>query len=358
MIKKRQLSNNNFTEFLLYSTPDGKVKFEVYLKDETVWLTQTKLAELFDVNRPAITKHLINIFKTNELVENSVSSILEHTAVDGKKYQTKYYNLDAIIAVGYRVNSRRATQFRIWATERLKEYIVKGFTMDDERLKDPAHIFGKDYFEEQLARIRNIRSSERRLYQKITDIYSQCSADYNPDMKITTEFFATVQNKLHYAITGKTAAEIVFERVSNSKPNLGLTSWKNGPSGQIRETDVIIAKNFLNETELDNLNRIVTMYLDYADMQAKNHKVMYMKDWVKKLNAFLAFNEEEILHDNGKVSHEVAAELALGEYKKYLANEDKNYISDFDREVSKMPTSSQRLPYSTQKKKQSTPRSR
>ena len=328
--------NNSFTEFLLYTTPNGKVKVEIFLHDENIWLTQDKIALLFGVQRPAITKHLKNNFESEELAENSVSSILEHTANDGKTYSTKFYNLDAVLSVGYRVNSSQATQFRIWATERLKEYIIKGFTMDDERLKNPNTIFGKDYFEEQLARIRDIRSSERRMYQKITDIYAQCSADYNPNEIITKQFFATVQNKLHFAITGKTAAEIVRERVDSSKPHMGLTVWKNSPKGAIRESDVVIAKNYLNEGELDHLNRIVTMYLDFAEMQAKRGILMRMKDWIAKLNAFLKFNERDILGNAGKISHEVAETLALNEFEKYRREQDKNYISDFDREVKKM----------------------
>ena len=326
-------SQNSFTEFLLYTAPDGKVKVEVFLKDENIWLTQEKIATLFGVQRPAITKHLKNIFESGELQENSVSSILEHTAEDGKKYSTKFYNLDAIISIGYRVNSAQATHFRIWATERLKEYIIKGFSMDDERLKNPDNIFGQDYFEEQLARIRNIRSSERRLYQKITDIYAQCSADYSPTNDVTKQFFATVQNKLHFAISGKTAAEIISERVNSKKPNMGLTTWKYAPKGKIRETDVAIAKNYLAEDELDMLNRIVTMYLDYAEMQAGKGVVMYMKDWVEKLNAFLKFNEREILDDAGKISHEVSKTLALKEYEAYRKVQDKKYISDFDKTV-------------------------
>ncbi|PIU27852.1 virulence RhuM family protein [Candidatus Aquicultor secundus] len=285
MKKNKQIARqNSFTEFLLYTTPNGKVKVEIFLRDENIWLTQDKIALLFGVQRPAITKHLKNIFECGELHENSVSSILEHTAEDGKKYPTKFYSLDAIISVGYRVNSSQATHFRIWATERLKEYIIKGFTMDDERLKNPNNIFGKDYFEEQLARIRDIRSSERRFYQKITDIYAQCSADYNPNEEITKQFFATVQNKLHWAISDQTAAEIIYQRVGSEKPNMGLTTWKNAPKGTIRKTDVSIAKNYLNEKELDGLNRIVTMYLDYAEVQAQKGVVMYMKDWVGKLD--------------------------------------------------------------------------
>ena len=336
MKKNDIIKQNSFTEFLLYTTPSGKVEVEIFLHNENIWLTQDKISLLFGVQRPAITKHLKNIFESGELNENSVSSILEHTADDGKAYKTKFYNLDAILSVGYRVNSKQATQFRIWATERLKEYIIKGFTMNDEKLKDPHNIFGRDYFEEQLARIRNIRSSERRLYQKITDIYAECSIDYNPNEEITKQFFATVQNKLHFAISGQTAAEIIHTRVGSAKPNMGLTAWKNSPKGAIRITDVAIAKNYLDEGELDGLNRIVTMYLDYAEMQAQKGIAMKMKDWVEKLDAFLRFNEREILTDNGKISHEVAIALAENEYAKYRAIQDRNYISDFDREVKKI----------------------
>ena len=338
MKKKNQqiIPNNSFTEFLLYITPNGKIKVETFLKDENIWLTQDKIALLFGVQRPAITKHLKNIFDNRELQENSVSSILELTAEDGKKYKTKFYNLDAIISVGYRVNSTQATHFRIWATERLKEYIIKGFTMDDERLKNPNNIFGQDYFEEQLARIRNIRSSERRFYQKITDIYAQCSADYDPNEKITKQFFATVQNKLHFAISGKTAAEIIYQRAGSKKLNMGLTTWKNAPKGEIRKTDISIAKNYLNEKELDGLNRIVTMYLDYAELQAEKGIIMHMKDWVKKLDSFLKFNEQDILCNSGKISNKVAVALAEKEYEKYIKEQDKNYISDFDKIVKKL----------------------
>jgi len=337
MKKKNQIiPNNSFTQFLLYTTPNGKVKIEIFLRDENIWLTQAKIAELFGVGIPAINKHLKNIFETDELQENSVISILETTASDGKTYKTHYYNLDAILSVGYRVNSVQATQFRIWATERLREYIIKGFTMDDERLKEPNNIFGKDYFEEQLSRIRDIRSSERRMYQKVTDIYAQCSADYDPDGEITKKFFTTVQNKLHFAITGQTAAEIIYSRVDSAKENIGLTVWKNAPKGRIREADVVVAKNYLQENELDHLNRIVSMYLDYAEMQAKRGIIMNMKDWVTRLDAFLKFNERDILSDTGKVSHEVAEALALKEYEKYRIEQDKNYVSDFDREVKKI----------------------
>ena len=281
---------NSFTEFLLYKTENGKIKVEVFLHNENIWLTQEKIASLFGVQRPAITKHLKNIFESGELDEKVVSSILEHTTMHGaivgktQNQPVKFYNLDAIISVGYRVNSAQATQFRIWATERLKEYIIKGFTMNDEKLKDPQNIFGKDYFEEQLARIRDIRSSERRFYQKVTDIYAQCSMDYNPNEEITKQFFATVQNKLHFAISGQTAAEIIHQRVGSAKPNMGLTNWKNSPQGAIRKTDVVIAKNYLDEKELDGLNRIVSMYLDYAETQAQKGIAMKMKDWKHSQN--------------------------------------------------------------------------
>jgi hypothetical protein len=337
MKKNKQIAKqNSFTEFLLYTTPNGKVKVEIFLRDENVWLTQAKIAELFDIDRSVITKHLKNIFESGELQEDSVCANFAHTAADGKTYQTKFYNLDAIISVGYRVNSRQATHFRIWATQVLKEYIIKGFAMDDERLKNPNNIFGKDYFEEQLARIRNIRSSERRFYQKITDIYAQCSADYDPNEAITKQFFATVQNKLHFAISGQTAPEIIAHRVDSKKPYIGLTSWKNSPKGEIRKTDVSIAKNYLDEKELNLLNRIVTMYLDYAEMQAQKGIVMYMKDWVAKLDAFLRFNEEDVLQDSGKVSHDIAVALAEKEYEKYRVVQDRMLESDFDREVKKL----------------------
>ena len=335
MAKKQTPAAEGFNEILLYTTPNGKVKVEIYLQNETIWLTQDKIAILFGVQRPAITKHLRNIFESGELSENSVSSILEHTAEDGKIYKTKFYNLDAVISVGYRVNSTQATHFRIWATALLKEYIIKGFVMDDERLKNPNNIFGKDYFEEQLARVRDIRSSERRFYQKITDIYSQCSADYNANTQITKDFFATVQNKLHWVITGQTAAELIAARADSTKENMGLTTWKNATKGSIRKTDVGVAKNYLNDKELDGLNRIVSMYLDYAENQAQKGTVMFMKDWVVKLDAFLQFNEEAVLKHQGKVSHEIALALAESEFEKYRLVQDKLIESDFDLEIRK-----------------------
>ncbi len=333
----------NKNQFLLYSTPEGDVRLEVLVQDETVWLTQQKIADLFGVDRSVVTKHLKNIFSSDELVENSVCAKIAHTATDGKTYPTKFYNLDAIISVGYRVNSRQASHFRIWATKILKEYIIKGFVMDDERLKNPNNIFGKDYFEEQLARIRDIRSSERRFYQKITDIYSQCSADYDVNDQTTNDFFATVQNKLHWAITGQTAAEIVASRVDSNKNNMGLTNWKNSPKGRIRKTDISIAKNYLNRDELDGLNRIVSMYLDYAENQARKGVVMYMKDWVQKLDAFLKFNEEALLKHKGKASHEVAKSLAEKKFEKYRIIQDRIFESDFDREIKKLEERNKKL---------------
>jgi len=326
-----EIVNEDIREIILYKTNDGTVKVEILLQNENLWLTQEKIAELFDVQRPAITKHLKNIFNDEELESEAVCSILEHTASDGKRYKTKFYNLDAIIAVGYRVNSKKATQFRIWATNILKEYIVKGFAMDDERLKTPNYTFGQDYFEEQLARIRDIRSSERRFYQKITDIYAQCSADYDVDSHLTKDFFSTIQNKLHFAIANETAAEIIYHRADSNKENMGLTSWKNAPEGKIRKPDVSVAKNYLREKEIDNLNRIVSVYLDFAELQARNRKIMYMNDWVKRLDAFLELSEYDILHNKGKISAALAKEFAESEYDKFYEKQLEEYQSDFDK---------------------------
>src|SRR3989338_8585209 len=317
---KKAITENTFTEFLLYTDPNGKVKVEIFLRDENIWLTQAKIAELFGVDVRTVNEHLQNVYASGELKEDATIRNFRIVQKEGNREVSRelnFYSLDAIISVGYRVNSATATRFRIWATERLREYIIKGFTMDDERLKIPNYIFGQDYFEEQLARIRDIRSSERRLYQKVTDIYAQCSADYSVDSDITKHFFATVQNKLHFAITGQTAAEIIHSRVDSTKKHLGLTSWKNSPKGAIRESDVVIAKNYLDEKELDYLNRIVTMYIDFAEMQAQRGIAMYMKDWVAKLDAFLQLNEKEILGNAGLVSNKVAEALALGEFEKY-----------------------------------------
>ena len=330
------------SQFLLYKTEKGDIKVDVMLQNETIWLPQIKIAELFEVQRPAITKHLNNIFESGELDEKVVCSILEITTQHGAiadKTQTKpikFYNLDAIIAVGYRVNSNRATQFRIWATAVLKEFIIKGYTMDVERLKNPQPIFGQDYFKEQLEKIRDIRSSERRFYQQITDIYAECSIDYDYDSEITKEFFATVQNKLHWAITKQTAAEIIVSRANHEKEKMGLTNWKNSPGGKIRKSDVSIAKNYLTADELKPLNRIVSMYLDYAEDQAEQGIAMTMKDWAEKLNAFLQFNQKDILQNVGKVTAAIAKEFAENEYEKYKTIQDKLFESDFDKEIKKL----------------------
>jgi len=308
---------HGFTEFLLYTTQNGKVKVEIFLHDGNIWLTQAKIAALFGVERSVVTKHLQNIYQEAELKKELTCAKIAQVQTEGARQvtrQVEFYSLDAILSVGYRVNSRQATLFRIWASERLKEYIIKGFTMDDERLKNPRNIFGKDYFEEQLARIRDIRSSERRFYQKVTDIYSQCSSDYEKDSETTRQFFATVQNKLHWAISRRTAAEIVVSRADGKKPNMGLTSWKNSPGGRIRRTDVSIAKNYLDEKELSLLNRIVSMYLDYAELQANNRIVMCMKDWAKKLDAFLRFNGREVLDNPGRVGADIARSFAEAEF--------------------------------------------
>jgi hypothetical protein len=329
--KNKKLPDNQIT---VYQTPDGKINIEVLYADENIWLPQKRIAELFDVDRTVVTKHLRNIFSSNELQEDSVCANFAHTAEDGKQYQTKYYSLEAIIAVGYRINSERGTQFRQWAISILREYIQKGFALDSDRFKYGSR-FSTRYFDDLLEEIRDIRSSERMLYQKITDIYAT-SIDYSPAAETTKRFFATVQNKLHYAITGKTAAEIIAERADSAKPNMGLTSWRKSPQGKIYPGDISIAKNYLNKNELNFLNRIVTMYLDFAEMQAVRNKPMHMKEWIDKLNAFLKFSEYEILTDSGKVGHEVALALAQKEYETFKKIQDKNYVSDFDKELKRI----------------------
>ncbi|MBU7577213.1 MAG: virulence RhuM family protein [Flavihumibacter sp.] len=325
-------------DIIFYNTPTGDVKIEVVFNDETFWLTQKRMAELFGVEVPAINKHLSNIYETGELDKAATISILETVQLEGSrmvKRKVEFYNLDAIIAVGYRVNSHQATQFRIWATKTLREFIIKGFVLDDERLKQGKR-FGKDYFDELLERIREIRASERRFYLKITDIYEQCSIDYNKDAEITQTFFKTVQNKLHWAITGKTAAELIADRADASQPNMGLTTWKNAPKGKVLKSDICTAKNYLQEKEIKELERIVTMYLDFAELQAERQIPMKMADWVTRLDAFLQFNEYQILKDAGKVSHEVAMKLAEKEYEKFRVVQDRNFESDFDREIKKI----------------------
>ena len=322
-------------EIILYTSPEGNKRVAVYYQGETVWLTQKQLADLFDVEIPTINYHLKEIFKSGELEENSVIRKFRITAEDGKDYLTNCYNLDAIISVGYRVNSEQATRFRIWATQTLREFIIKGFVLDDERLKQGKR-FGVDYFDELLERIREIRASERRFYQKITDIYQQCSIDYDKDAEVTLLFFKTVQNKLHWAITGKTAAEIIAERAKATKPHMGLTTWKNAPKGKIHKSDVSIAKNYLEENEIKGLERIVSMYLDYAENQAARQIPMKMTEWVKKLDAFLQFNEYDILNNAGRVSHEIAKTLAEQEYENFRVKQDRTFESDFDKEVKKL----------------------
>ena len=321
-------------QIVFYQSSDGSVNIEVLFAEENIWLTQKKMAELFGCSTDNISLHLKNIFSEGELEQNTVTEEYSATAVDGKKYKTKFYSLEAIIAVGYRVNSERGAQFRQWATGILKSYIHKGYALDSNRMKYGSR-FSARYFDELYKEIKDIRTSERRIYQKITDIYAT-AIDYSPQAYESKEFFATVQNKLHFAITGKTAAEIITNRVNSKKEKMGLTSWRRSPHGKIMPSDTVIAKNYLDGKELEHLNRIGNMYLDYAEMQAARGKAMRMKDWVKKLNAFLKFSEYEILTNAGKISHAVAEALALGEYEKYRVEQDKNYISDFDREVKKI----------------------
>jgi len=322
------------SDFILYTSNDGDVNVEVILKDETVWLTQKAMSGLFEVKVPAISKHLANIYETGELRKDSTISILETVQKEGNRKvrrEMEFYNLDAIIAVGYRVNSYQATQFRIWATKTLKEYIIKGFVMDDERLKQ-GKLFGKDYFEELLERIREIRASERRFYQKITDIYA-LAADYDKNSPITKEFFATVQNKLHWAITGKTAAEIIYDSADATKLHMGLTNWKHAQDGKIMKSDVSIAKNYLGEAHIKELNLIISAYLDLAENRAQRQILMKMQDWGQFLHSFLELSSYPILQDKGKVSALEAKLKAGQEYEEYRVIQDENYISDFDKEV-------------------------
>lgn len=329
-----ELSNNQ-SNFLFYTSSEGKVKIQVVLKNETVFMTQKAIAELFDVSIPTINEHLKNIFTSDELSKNSVIRKFRITASDGKNYNTQFYNLDAIISVGYRVNSKKATRFRQWATEVLHEYTIKGFAIDDERLKQGNQLFGKDYFDELIERIREIRASERRFYQKITDIYA-LSADYDKKSARTREFFATVQNKLHWAITGKTAAEIIYSSADATKLYMGLTSWKYAPDGKILKSDVTVAKNYLNSQHINELNRIVSAYLDLAENRAQRHIIMNMNDWIKFLHNFLELSNYPILKDKGKISALQAKIKAESEYDKYRVIQDNDYISDFDREIKRI----------------------
>ena len=329
--------NNNIvpqeSDFPLYTTPEGNVKIEVFFRNETVWLTQKRMADLFGVGIPAVNKHLANIFESGELSENAVISILEITAEDGKKYKTRFYNLDAIISVGYRVNSTQATHFRVWATQTLRQYIVKGFAIDDERLKQTKTLFGRDYFKELLERVRSIRASERRIYQQITDIFAECSIDYDPNSEITKNFYSMVQNKFHFAIAGQTAAEIVYTKADKTKPFMNLTTWKNAPKGRILKSDVVVAKNYLKEDQIKRLERTVSGFFDYIENIIENHKAMKMQDLAASVNKFLSFNEYRILDGKGRISHEKAEQKAIAEYNEF--NKTQKIESDFDREVMK-----------------------
>lgn len=328
------------SEILLYSDENGKEFVSVVFKDETFWLTQKAMAELFDVQTPAISKHLKNIFADGELEESMVVSKMEtttrHGAIQGKTQtnDTKFYNLDAIIAVGYRVNSKKATRFRQWATKTLKEYIQKGFVLNDELMKN-GRSFGKDYFDELLERIREIRASERRAYQKIADVFEQCSYDYDKNSETTKAFYAFVQNKLHYAVTGKTAAELISERATLDSPTMGLTTWKGAPDGKILKSDTLVAKNYLNEKELSRLNRLVTMFIDYAELMAEDEQLMSMQDWLNETDQFLTNNRRKVLDGKGHISREAAAKKVGAIYNEFRKKQDAEYISEFDRQTEK-----------------------
>lgn len=331
MSEKNLLIRNSTSEFLAFTAESGADSVEVLYAKENVWATQDMMATLYGIDRSGIAKHLKNLFDSGELNRDSVCAKFARTASDGKKYQTQFYSLEAIIAVGFRTDSQRAMQFRQWANRVLKLFSVRGYVLDRERMENGAFL-GEDYFEHLLEEIREIRASERRFYQKITDIYAT-SMDYNKDSPTTKRFFATVQNKLHFAIHGHTAAEIIMERANAEKEHMGLTSWKKAPDGKIMKSDVSVAKNYLSFSEMDELNRIVTLYLDYAELQARRRIPMTMEDWEKRLNAFLQFNERELLDNPGKVSAEVAKSFAESEYEKYRITQDRLYRSDFDKLV-------------------------
>jgi len=325
----KKLIRNSTAEFLIFTSQAGEDSIEVRVENETVWLTQKLIAELFGKGRSTITEHLRNIFAEAELIEDSVCREFRHTGSDEKMYNTKFYNLDAIISVGYRVNSKRATQFRQWATQVLREFAIKGYVLDNKRLENGSFL-GEDYFETLLAEIREIRLSERRFYQKITDIYAT-SLDYNKDSEETKSFFAKVQNKLHFGIHGRTATELIMQRADSEKKHMGLTSWGNAPDGKIVKTDVSIAKNYLNKNELESLGRIVNAYLDLAEGRAMRKIPMTMEDWSKRLDLFLEFDEREILKDAGKITAQIAKEFAESEFEKYRIVQDRLFKSDFDQ---------------------------
>ncbi len=323
--------NSEINKIILYTAPNGDIRVDVYIEDETVWLTQKSMAELFGVEVHTINYHLKEIFKSLELQEDSVIRKIRITAADGKNYNTNFYNLDAIISVGYRVNSSKATQFRIWATQTLKEYIIKGFVLDDNRLKQGKTLFGKDYFKELLLRIRSIRASERRIYQQITDIFAECSLDYDPNSEITRNFYAMVQNKFHFAITGKTAAEIIYQNADRTKEHMGLTTWKNAPDGRILKTDVIVAKNYLQENEIRQLERTVTGYFDYIEGLIERENTFTMTQLAESVGKFLTFNDYKVLEGKGKISKLQADKKAISEYSEF--NKTQKIISDFDKRI-------------------------
>lgn len=320
--------------FLMYRAAEDEVTVNALLKDDTIWLNQKGMAELFDCSSDNISLHLKNIFAEGELVKESVTEKISATASDGKNYMTQFYNLDAIISVGYRVNSRRATAFRIWATSVLREYMIKGFAMDDERLKQGQTLFEKDYFRELLERVRSIRASERRIWQQVTDIYAECSIDYDPKAPTTKEFYAMVQNKFHYAIVGKTAAEIVYDGADHTKDHMGLTTWKNAPDGRILKSDTAIAKNYLDEKQIRQLERTVSGYFDYIEDLIERENTFTMQEFAQSINEFLSFRRYEILPDKGRISHKRAVEKAAQEYD--IFNKTQRITSDFDREVAKL----------------------
>ena len=325
---KNLIIRSSTEEFITFKLQEKDKGIQVRYENETLWMTQKAIAELFDVQRPAITKHLLNIFEDNELEKSSVCSKMEHTASDGKKYQTEYYNLDAIISIGYRVNSVRATQFRRWATNVLKTFTIQGYVLDKERMKSGSFI-DKDYFEKLLEEIREIRLSERRFYQKITDIYAT-SIDYDPKSPISINFFEKVQNKMHFAVSHQTAAEIIYDRANSNSEHMGLTSWKNSPDGKIMESDVVIAKNYLSKDELQDLEGIVGAFLEIAENRARRHIPMTMEDWSTRIDKFLLSDDRDVLKNAGKISHEIACDKALTEFEKYRIKQDKLYKSDFD----------------------------
>ncbi|MBQ7573567.1 MAG: virulence RhuM family protein [Clostridia bacterium] len=324
----------NEFNFLIYKAQDEDVSVNAVIKDESIWLTQKAMAELFGCSSDNISLHLKNIFADGELDKNSVTEKISATASDGKKYLTQFYNLDAIISVGYRVNSRRATNFRMWATSVLKEYMIKGFAMDDDRLKQGETAFGKDYFRELLERVRSIRASERRIWQQITDIFAECSIDYDKNSQITKDFYAMVQNKFHFAITGKTGAEIVYLSADSSKDNMGLTTWKNAPDGRILKSDVSVAKNYLSEKEIRRLERSVSSYFDYVEDLIEDEHIFTMTDFSQSINRFLEFRNFAVLEGKGNISSKQAEEKAFNEYDKF--NKTQKIVSDFDKEVKKI----------------------